>query len=148
MHRRSVLALPWIPAALLSQRTAAANPAQGDPRKEKLFSLFIAPCCWRQNLLAHNSPEAEKLRAQITQWIGDGHSDESIKAMLLERYSVRILALPEGARGQWLSWSPVAATAAGLVLVGEGIRRSLRAAPPAPVTPDGKLPELPDSEWM
>jgi len=147
MHRRRVLTLPWITVAtLLAQRSAGANPANGDPRKEKLFSMFIAPCCWRQNLLAHQSPEAVNLRAQITQWIEEGRSDEAIKEALLQRYSARILALPEGARGEWLSWSPVVATGAGFALVVETIRRSLRATP-APQPISEKLPELPDSEW-
>jgi cytochrome c-type biogenesis protein CcmH/NrfF len=146
MRRRSVFAFPWLAAAWLA-RPLCANPANGDPRKEKLFSMFIAPCCWRQNLLAHASPEAKQLRAEITQWIDEGRSDGAIKQELLQRYTARILAMPEGARGQWLSWSPVVATAAGAVLVAATIGRSIRSAPVTP-PPGEKLPDLPDTEWM
>lgn len=147
MHRRGVFTLPWLAlAALLSRRTAGANPANGDPRKEKLFAMFMAPCCWRQNLLAHNSPEAERLRTQITQWMREGRSDEAIKQEMLQRHSARILAMPEGARGQWLSWSPVVATGAGLAFVAEVIRRSMRPAPQSAAKPEN-LPDLPESEW-
>jgi len=44
---------------------ALANAANGDPRLERLFSKFMAPCCWRENLLSHSSPfgtAAESLR--------------------------------------------------------------------------------------
>lgn len=140
MRRRGVFAFPWFAVAL------CANPANGDPRKEKLFSMFIAPCCWRQNLLAHQSPEAKTLRAEIIQWIEQGRSDEAIKQEILQRYTARILAMPEGARGQWLSWSPMVATGAGLALVAGFIGRSVRSAP-AQAAPVEKLPTLAESEW-
>ncbi len=147
MRRRVVFAFPWLAAGLISaRRPLCANPANGDPRKEKLYAMFIAPCCWRQNLLVHESPEAKNLRAQIVQWIDEGRSDEAIKQELLQRYTARILALPEGARGQWLSWSPVVATVGGLTFVAASIFRSIRSGP-APAVQEGKLPDLPDSEW-
>jgi cytochrome c-type biogenesis protein CcmH/NrfF len=100
-----------------------ANPANGDPRLEKLFPQFIAPCCWRENLLAHHSPKSDEMRAEIKRLVAEGRSDGEVKAVFIEQYSIRILALPEGARGRWLAWTPVVAALAGLGVVLLTIRR-------------------------
>jgi cytochrome c-type biogenesis protein CcmH/NrfF len=136
MRRRAVFTLPL---------ALAANPANGDPRKEKLFTMFIAPCCWRENLLAHHSPKADELRAEINKFIEQGRTDEQIRQTLITQYTTRILAVPDGEKGQWLSWTPPAAAAAGLAILAIFIKRSTR--PPAPATPTANLPDLPDSEW-
>lgn len=101
-----------------------ANPAGGDARKERIYSAFIAPCCWRENLLAHHSPKADELRGELDSLLAAGRSDEEIKAEFIRRYSLRILALPEGTRGEWLWWTPWAALLAGLAMVAWFIRRS------------------------
>lgn len=145
MHRRGVFALPLI---LAFRGQLRANLANGDPRKEKLFSMFIAPCCWRENLLVHHSPKADEMRAEIGRWIADGRSDDEIKKKLVDQYSLRILSMPEGARAQWLSWMPIAAVSAGLGMIALFVRRSLHNAqsvPPSPTT--GLLPDLPEEEW-
>lgn len=116
-----------------------ANPANGDPRLEKLFSMFIAPCCWRENLLAHQSPKADELRAAIRRQVAEGKSDEDIRSALAAEYSKRILAMPEGAPGLWLSWMPVLATAAGLGMVTLFIKRRL-------ATPAG-IPQNTETKW-
>jgi cytochrome c-type biogenesis protein CcmH/NrfF len=136
MRRRAVFTLPL---------ALAANPANGDPRKEKLFTMFIAPCCWRENLLAHHSPKADELRAEINKFIEQGRTDEQIRQTLITQYTTRILAVPDGEKGQWLSWTPPAAAAAGLAVLAIFIKRSIR--PPAPPTPGTNLPDLPESDW-
>jgi cytochrome c-type biogenesis protein CcmH len=137
MNRREALATLFASAAL-------ANPANGDPRLEKLFQQFIAPCCWRENLLAHHSPAADELRAEIRVWVAEGKTDDQIKQTLLDRYQQRILATPDGAPGQVLSWTPILATAAGIAAVGLFLHRHTH---PTPALPAGTpLPDLPDEE--
>jgi cytochrome c-type biogenesis protein CcmH/NrfF len=114
---------------LLAAPPLPANPAGGDPRLERLFPLFIAPCCWRENLLVHHSPKADELRAEIRAMAAAGSSDEQIKTALTARYTMRILSLPEGSLAMWLWWAPVLATAGGLLAVGLAIRRMLRREP-------------------
>jgi len=122
-----------------------ANTANGDPRLERLYSQFIAPCCWQETLLLHHSPKADELRSEIKQLVAAGQSDEQIKGVLVGQYTRRILSEPEGALGQWLSWTPVAVTIVGLGAVVFAIRR-LRAFPtPAPAS--GLAPLPPDAEW-
>ena len=136
MRRRAVFTLPL---------ALAANPANGDPRKEKLFAMFIAPCCWRENLLAHHSPKADELRAEINNFIEQGRPDSDIRQAMISQYTTRILAVPDGEKGHWLSWTPPAAAAVGLAILAIFIKRSIR--PPAPPPPGTNLPDLPDSDW-
>ncbi len=126
-----------------------ANPAGGDPRKERLYSTFIAPCCWRENLLAHHSPKADELRGEIDSLIAAGRTDEEIKAGFVQRHSLRILALPEGARGEWLAWTPWAALLVGLTTVAWFIRRSRRLQSQAASPVGSAVPDLPAAEdWL
>jgi len=141
------LVVSGILAMLASAGVAQADLANGDPRKQKLYSMFIAPCCWRENLLAHHSPKAGMLRADIDARIAQGWTDQQIKEDLVERYSIRILAEPEGALGRWLAWATPTAAVLGIAAVAVFIRRSLRAGSPAPA-PAGPMPDLEESEWL
>jgi cytochrome c-type biogenesis protein CcmH len=102
---------------------AKAGYGAGDPRLEKLYSTFMAPCCWRENLTLHDSGAAEELRASIRTMVREGRSDEEIKTALVKRYTKRILALPEGPQRTWLFWTPWLVAAAGLSLVTAFLRR-------------------------
>ncbi len=123
-----------------------ANPANGDPRLEKLYAQFISPCCWKENLLAHHSPLADELRDEIKQQIAAGKSDDEIKDAFIAKYSQRILSLPQGVRGQWLSWTPIAAITAGLIVLLLAIRRLQRQPSIDPAVQIGNLPEV-DFDW-
>lgn len=144
MHRRGVCALPLM---LLLRANLHANAANGDRRKEKLFSMFIAPCCWRENLLVHYSPKADELRAEIESMIRTGRTDTEIKQSLVDRYTLRILSEPEGARGQWLTGLPWAMLAGGLVSAGWFILRSAGRGRAAAGDEPAELPELPETDW-
>jgi cytochrome c-type biogenesis protein CcmH len=126
---------------------AAANMANDDPRLEKLYSTYIAPCCWRENLMVHHSPKADELRASIAAAVKAGKTDDEIRASLIGEYTVRILALPEGAKGQWLWWTPVAATAGGFAALALALRKMKRKEPVAAEATPSDLPELPETEW-
>ena len=96
----------------LASAVDAANP-----RLEKLYASFIAPCCWSRNLTEHNSQIAAEMRAQIDQMVQAGRSDDEIKSVFVAKFGKRVLALPEGAPRVWLFWTPVAVAAAGLMAV-------------------------------
>lgn len=139
MKRRTLFTLPLLSAAPHPLR---ADPAHGDPRLEKLFTTFMAPCCWRGNLLVHQSPKAEELRADIVKLIAAGKSDDEIKVAYVQRYSQRILAMPEGTRGQLLSWAPALATGGGIAAVALAIQRMRTPALPANPADLPPLPEI------
>lgn len=125
MYRIRVLTLPVMLAAAALLH---ADMAGGDPRKEKLFGSFIAPCCWRENLLVHHSPLADEMRAEIEQMVTAGRSDDEIRQVFVQRHTVRVLAMPEGVRRQWLMWMPVLMLLVGAGLVVRYIGRKLRPA--------------------
>lgn len=139
-HSRRVLLLCLLCASLPNLLTA--NPANGDPRLERLFSSFIAPCCWRETLLSHLSPKADELREAIRQEVAAGRTDAEIQQRLIAEYTSRILSTPEGASGEWLRWTPIAALTAGVAAVAMYVKRSLAPRPArtgaalAPLPPD------------
>ena len=138
-------ALLSLELALGAATALRANTADGDPRRERLFSQFIAPCSWQETLLSHHLPKADELRSEILAMVAAGETDEQIKAALVARYTTRIFSEPDGVRGQWLSWIPSAAIIIGLGTVVVAIRR-LRLPPAA--TPHADLSHLPpDEEW-
>lgn len=92
---------------------ANAGFGNENPRLERLFSTFISPCCWRENLTVHDSEVARQLRSRIRTMVLDGRTDEEIKAVLVRQYTRQILALPDGLQGMWLFLTPWLATAAG-----------------------------------
>ena len=92
---------------------AHARFGDEDPRLERLFSTFISPCCWRENLTVHDSDVARQLRSQIRIMVLDGQTDDQIKTALVRHYTRQILALPDGPQGVWLLLTPWLATAAG-----------------------------------
>ena len=131
-------------ASLLLSTALQADMANGDPRLQKLYGEFISPCCWKENLLAHHSPKADELRAEIKRLVAAGRSDEQIKAAFTGQFSIRILSEPEGVRGHWLWWTPIAVALAGLGLLMLAIRRLRRLSSAVPAWNNDNLPEWED----
>ena len=121
-----------------------AGYGAGDPRLSKLYSTFMAPCCYGGDLSVHDSSAAAQLRARIDAMVKAGQSDDQIKEALVAEYGPRILAVPEGSTGQWLFWMPwvIGAIAlAGVVYFLKRMRHS--AAAPAATLAAGKEAEHP-----
>lgn len=131
--------------ALLAAPSAQAGYGQGDPRLEKLYTTFIAPCCWRDNLAEHDSPTANDLRKRIATMVQTGQTDVEIKDTLVAEYGQRILTLPEGSARTWLFSAPWIAGALGIAAIAWWIRRS-RHTHPANHLPAAPLPEGWDRE--
>ena len=112
-------------ACVFVAMACVAAPTYGaeNVRLEKLYSMFMAPCCWQQNLHVHQSPVADQLRRQIQTMVQDGRTDEEIKTTFVGQYTKRILAIPEGPEALWLFLIPGVAMTAGLVFVLVQIRR-------------------------
>ena len=141
MNRRNILVFPMLTMARLS-----ANPAKGNPRLERLYSMFMSPCCWRENLMVHQSEQAENLRATITGMVEQGQSDDQIRAALIQRYSIRILAMPPGVFGNWLRWTPITVVVAAFCGMPWIMKRMARSKSVEPWPAVGDLPDLPREE--
>jgi hypothetical protein len=60
-RRLNAASVVWGFAMAFVPLTSAAT----DPCQAKLYSMFMSPCCWQQNLGVHQSPVAEQLRREI-----------------------------------------------------------------------------------
>lgn len=76
-------------------------------RYDKVTHALIAPCCWREAIAIHRSPEALQMLEEVKELIVAGRSEEEIKAIYVGRYGARILIVPPGVEGQWLYALPV-----------------------------------------
>jgi cytochrome c-type biogenesis protein CcmH len=131
--RLAVLAVALLAAVFAPP--VEAGYGQGDDRLEKLYSSFMAPCCWRDNLAEHDSPAAEELRKRIAAMVQAGQSDAQIKETLVADYGQRILTLPEGAARTWLFSAPWIAGALGLASIAWWLGRARRAHPDRTLAP-------------
>ncbi|HVP50475.1 MAG TPA: cytochrome c-type biogenesis protein CcmH [Terriglobales bacterium] len=76
-------------------------------RYDKVTHVLVAPCCWREPIAIHRSPEALQMLDEVKQLIVAGRSEEEIKAIYVRRYGAGILIVPPGAEGHWLYALPV-----------------------------------------
>jgi len=118
---------------LVAAAPALAGYGAGDPRLSKLYSSFMAPCCYGGDLTLHNSQAASDLRAQISAWVDEGKTDTEIRNILVAEYGKKILAVPEGSAHTWLFSAPGFFAVLGLVVVAMFLRR-MRHAGPKPAT--------------
>lgn len=113
-------------------------------RHEKLCSSLVAPCCWREPVSIHRSPESLEVRDQVAELIAAGKSDREILDELISRYGARVLIEPEGVRSRWLYLMPIAALALGIFWAARFLARrrkhTLSVEAASGVAPD-------DSEW-
>jgi len=106
---------------------------------------FLGPCCWRENLAVHRSPEADAMRAELRQLVKSGKTEEEIVAFYVARYGQRILREPEGSPAIWLQTVPLVVTALGLLLVTGYIVHAYRKKPRASPAIG---PVLDDVDWL
>jgi cytochrome c-type biogenesis protein CcmH/NrfF len=94
-------------------------------RAGRLYTLFVAPCCWRQSVAVHQSPEATHVRNEIDAAIEAGRTDTQIKNSLIQEYGHGILMEPEGWRAVGAYSAPALALLIGLFATLRWISRNL-----------------------
>jgi cytochrome c-type biogenesis protein CcmH len=98
---------------VLAFQTGSESSASARRMEERL----LAPCCWRESLARHQSPQAETARAELRELIDSGNSEVEIIDIFVARYGERILREPRGGPAVWLTIVPILAIAAGTLLV-------------------------------
>ena len=110
---------------------------------QKLCQSLVAPCCWRESVAMHRSPESLQARDEIAAMVAAGKSEREILDDFVARYGARVLIEPQGSRAQWLYVIPVLALLiaffGAVVFLRRRVRRPLPAGPAAAA--------LDDSEW-
>lgn len=85
-----------------------ACTSQPPDRAHAIEQRLLAPCCWRESLVDHQSGIADELRAEIRARVANGDADGAIEGDLVARFGDRIRVEPAG--------SLVGAAIAGLVV--------------------------------
>lgn len=111
----------------------------------KVTSRVLAPCCWSQPVRTHQSEAAEKVRAEVVNYVREGLGEQEIFSRLADEYGERILGEPRGARGTVAIVTPFAMLAAGLAILTQALFRLARRRPAA-LPYNGPLPEIPENE--
>lgn len=112
-------------------------------RYQELCESLVAPCCWRESLAVHRSPEALQGRDEVAALILAGKSDQEIVAAFETRYGARVLMEPQGERSRWLYLLPVLALLAGVLAAVRFLRTRVRRPAAAATSPSASD----DSEW-
>ena len=113
-------------ALLLALTTAPLSPTQNATIR-KIEGRIMAPCCYTQTILEHQSQVAEDMREEVTAMVASGKNEPEIIEYYRTKYGETILVVPDGWSGRLLTFTPVLIffASAGLVLF--LIRRSIPA---------------------
>lgn len=86
--------------------------------------------CQNQSLADSDADLAQDMRAEVLKLMKAGHSDDEIRAFLVERYGDFVLYDPPVAPGTWLLWfGPGLLVLIGITALLVAIRRRGRPAP-------------------
>jgi len=118
----------WTPIAcllLLTASTALGAPYTAIEKKAReIEATLIAPCCWRQPLNAHESPEANSMKREIRRLLADGKTEKQIQDRYVAIYGERILTAPRASGFNLMAYlGPALALLFGAGVVGMVVRR-------------------------
>jgi cytochrome c-type biogenesis protein CcmH len=105
---------------------SASASATTEDEIRSIEDLFVAPCCFRQQISVHDSPEAAAMRAEVRSLVMAGKTRDEIEAAFVDKYGTGILAAPP-ARGFFLLAYvlPAMSLVLGAIAAGCFIRRAL-----------------------
>jgi len=95
--------------------------------QKQLEREFVAPCCWKEAVATHRSPEATEVRTEISNLLDQGKIADEIKNIMVAQYGRRILIKPTTEGFNLLAWTgPFIMLAIGFVIVGVWLFRFRR----------------------
>lgn len=123
--------LSWIIIVFLYLAAPSAAELSVEQRIqiERLENSLLAPCCYSEPVARHRSDISLQMRAEIERMVTEGKSEREILDLYKQRYGLRILVEPEGARWWWMHLVPVVIALLGLSFVIHLVRRWLRPLP-------------------
>jgi len=120
--RRAILFGLFTAAPVIAASTALLTPRQKE-QCDRIAGSLIAPCCWRETVKVHRSPESMAVRESIEAQVREGKSDQEIIQGFVGQYGERILREPTGQKAVWLNVVPLVAGGAGFAALAWFIRR-------------------------
>ena len=106
-----ILVLLWAVWLALAAGASAANAQEGfddaivDARYRALIREIRCPKCLNESIAESNAPVAADLRREVRRLIGEGASDDEIKAFLSERYGEFVLYKPRMTPTTFVVWA-------------------------------------------
>jgi uncharacterized iron-regulated membrane protein/cytochrome c-type biogenesis protein CcmH/NrfF len=76
-------------------------------RIRKIEGRLMAPCCYTQTILDHDSQVAVEMRNEVTALVASGKSEEEIITYYRTKYGETILVVPDGWSGKFLTATPL-----------------------------------------
>jgi len=112
-------------------RAQAALPPLTHAQKaliRKIEGRVMAPCCYTQTILDHDSQVAVDMRDEVTALVASGKSEEEIITYYRTKYGETILVVPDGVQGHLLTFLPMTGFLVATGVLCLFIRRSVKAA--------------------
>lgn len=111
-------------ALLLGNTGTLSNMQKVQVRK--LEKRLLAPCCYAQSIAEHGSDIAAQMRAEVTEMVAEGRTEEEIVNYYKSLYGDRILIVPDGLTGRILFALPVVTSVLASLVLLVFFRRMLR----------------------
>lgn len=140
-HHRNISKTGPGPSGELVQRT----PAQNERLYQRLKGLYMSPYCPGLTLGSCGSGAAELLRADLREWVFEGHKAKDITAYMIDTFGEEIMGRPPFRGSAILVWlAPIAAVLLGLWMAARWMRRNApKTAAAAPQPEEESPPPLP-----
>jgi cytochrome c-type biogenesis protein CcmH len=115
MNRGSRLRMLAVTLAAAAALHGVAAAASIEEREAEIARSLRCPVCQNQSLAESNAPLAASMRQQIRDQLGQGRSEQQIRAYFEQRYGAFIRYDPPFTLSTWLLWlGPFALLALGL----------------------------------
>ena len=104
------------------------NPLSNTQKSEirTIEERLLAPCCYTQSIAVHGSEIAGQMRAEVTEMVAHGRTENEIVDYYRNLYGDRVLVVPDGATGEILFSIPVIIAAFGCLVLLLCVRKMLR----------------------
>jgi len=126
MNARIVMVVAFLVLAVAIAIAARPHAATADERIDQIATELRCPVCQGLSVKDSTSETARQMRDLVAQRVREGKTDAEIESEFRAAYGDWILLSPPAASWSGLVWlAPLAALAAGLVLVSRRLRRDV-----------------------
>ncbi|HUN63145.1 MAG TPA: cytochrome c-type biogenesis protein CcmH [Candidatus Sulfotelmatobacter sp.] len=111
-------------AMLLLNVTSLSDTQKSEIRQVE--ERLLAPCCYTQSIAVHGSEIAGQMRAEVTEMVVHGRTENEIVNYYRNLYGDRVLVVPDGVTGEILFSLPVIIVVFGCLVLLLCVRKMLR----------------------
>jgi cytochrome c-type biogenesis protein CcmH len=111
-------------AMVLVNVASLSNTQKSEIRKVE--ERLLAPCCYTQSIAVHGSEIAGQMRAEVTEMVVQGRTENEIVDYYRSLYGDRVLVVPDGVTGDILFSIPVIIAVFGCLVLLPCLRKMLR----------------------